>query len=282
VTGAAIERSDRPDADAPDAPGGGVPAVDRAVRILKLLAREPDRGLGVSEISRELALNKSTAHAILVTLSEHGFLERDPRTRSYRPGLYLDVLAASLRRESSIPVLARPALEGLLEELAETVFLAVFSEDHIVLVDKAESHLDLSITSPLGRRLPHSAGALGKVFHAWMPEAELRALLRRRPLRSFTDRTVVDGDAYREELRRVREAECAFDDEEYLQGVRAAAAPVFGGRAEVAAALCVVGPTARLGRREMRRAGDRVRELARATSTRLRAGRSLGPWTATP
>ena len=246
-----------------------VPAVDRAARILTLLASGPDRELGVSDISRHLGLNKSTAHAILTTLCAHRFIERDPRTRRYRPGPALYTLAGSADDGASVTALARPALEALLDGSGETVFLAVFRDDHVVLVDKAESHLDMGITSPLGRRIPHSAGALGKVFHAWMAEGELRSLLRRRPLRAFTNRTIMDRATYLRELGRVRGEGVAFDDEEYLQGVRAVAAPIFGARYEVAAALCVVGPSARLAAEEMGHVADQMRDLAHAVSARL-------------
>jgi len=249
--------------------GRWVPAVDRAARILTLLAGGPDSELGVSDISRHLGLNKSTAHAILATLCAHRLVERDPRTRRYRPGPALPALAGSPHDRASVTASARPALEALLDGSGETVFLAVFRDDHVVLVDKAESHLDMGITSPLGRRIPHSAGALGKVFHAWMAEGELRSLLRRRPLRSFTDRTMTDRATYFRELGLVRELGVAFDDEEYLQGVRAVAAPIFGARHEVAAALCVVGPSARLGREEMGRVADQMRGLANTVSARL-------------
>jgi IclR family acetate operon transcriptional repressor len=74
---------------------------------------------------------------------------------------------------------------------------------------------------------------------------------------------------YLRELRGVREAGVAIDDEEYLQGVRAVAAPIFDGRGEVAAAICVVGPSARLPHDVVERLADRTRELAGGVSARL-------------
>ena len=261
---------------------GHAPAVGRAARILTLLAERPGFELGVSEISRDLQLNKSTTHSILTSLSSSGFLERDPGTRRYRPGPVLYAVADALRREPAVTTVARPALETLLREFGETVFLAVFEDDHVILIDKAESTLDLSITSPLGRRLPHSAGALGKVFHAWMPDETLRLLLRRRPLRRFTDRTILDRAAYVRELRRVRGTRVSYDDEEYLKGVRGIAAPIFDARGDVAAAVCVVGPSARLSRRGLARIGERTREVARAASTRLGGARMWEQEATTP
>jgi DNA-binding IclR family transcriptional regulator len=253
---------------------GKVPAVDRAIRILKLVADSPT-DLGVSEIGRALGLHKSTAHAILSTLAAHGLVARDPVTRRYRPGPGLADLSLRARPEPSLIALARPALEALLRASGETVFLAVPEDDHLVLVDKAESRLAMSITSPLGRRIPHCAGALGKVFHAWMDPEERRDLLRRRPLRPFTRRTIVDPAAYEAELARVRRAGVAFDDEEYLEGVRAVAAPIFDPRGRVVGGLLVVGPRQRLPLARLRRLAASVREVAARTSAALGGGTGL-------
>lgn len=253
-------------------PGKGpVPAVDRALRILELLAESPAAEFGVSEISRQLSLNKSTVHGILTTLSDHGFLERDSSSRRYRAGPSLHAVALALRPASDVTSLARPALEALLRESGETVFLAVMRDDHVTLVDKVESTKEMSITSPLGLRLPHSAGALGKVFHAWMDRGELRSLLRRRPLRPFTSRTVVDLPQYLQELGRVREAGVAYDDQEYLEGVWAVAAPIFDSGGRVAAAVLVVGPSARFTLPDLHRVGRKAREVGRSVSARLGA-----------
>ncbi len=47
---------------------------------------------------------------------------------------------------------------------------------------------------------------------------------------------------------------------------------LFDERGVVVAALCVVGPSARLGRDRLRSVGEQARELARSISTRLGAG----------
>ena len=51
-----------------------VPAIDRAIRVLYLFKNGDKKEYGVSEISRLLHLNKSTAHNILNTLAQHKFL----------------------------------------------------------------------------------------------------------------------------------------------------------------------------------------------------------------
>src|SRR6266571_1851268 len=73
-------------------------AVDRAITILEAAAERRD-GLTNSEISRKLAIPKSSASYILRTLERRGFVRRDRETGRYRLGLKVlslgrDVLAS--------------------------------------------------------------------------------------------------------------------------------------------------------------------------------------------
>jgi len=56
-----------------------VPAVDRAARILMLL-RKAARPMTIAEVTEATGWHKSSVHKILLTLSRHGFLDRDETT----------------------------------------------------------------------------------------------------------------------------------------------------------------------------------------------------------
>ena len=64
------------------------PTVRKAFQILELVSRNASR-LTLSDISRELAISKSTVHGIAAALEDAGALVRDPSTRRYAPGLAL-------------------------------------------------------------------------------------------------------------------------------------------------------------------------------------------------
>src|ERR1700761_8461053 len=80
------------------------PAVERTIAILNLLARDPAETHTLSQISRELGLTKSTAHGILTTLSETGYVLRyDDMTYSLGPALVtLGEAAADQNRVVSV------------------------------------------------------------------------------------------------------------------------------------------------------------------------------------
>src|SRR3982751_3495370 len=73
---------------------GTIQSVDRAARILKLLASGPRR-LGVSAISDRLGLTRPTVHGLLQTLQAHGFVAQDRDSGKSRLGAGLVQLGAS-------------------------------------------------------------------------------------------------------------------------------------------------------------------------------------------
>ena len=65
----------------------GAQTLRRGLSILKLLARyQVSGGLGVSEIARELELNKATAVRLARTLVDEQFVAQDSATRRYQLG----------------------------------------------------------------------------------------------------------------------------------------------------------------------------------------------------
>src|ERR1051326_9101181 len=86
-------------------------SLERGLAVLCVFT--PDRpALGISELARELALTRSTAHRYVATLASLGFLDQDTATRKYRLGprvldLGFSVLGSLELREIAAPYLRR-------------------------------------------------------------------------------------------------------------------------------------------------------------------------------
>lgn len=200
----------------------GVPSLRKALRVLLLLSDGVERGL--SEISRQLGISKSTLHEILYTLEAEGFLRRNPLSKKYSLGPGLFELLGKGISESEMRKVAYPFMVNLREVSGETVFLGVVRGDKVIVLEVVESDKDLRVTAPVGARVPLLAGALGKAYLAKLEEEEVRRLLMEKGIKRYTSRTITDIDQYLEELKKVRKDGVALDDEEYLDGVRAIAA----------------------------------------------------------
>jgi DNA-binding IclR family transcriptional regulator len=252
---------------------GPVPAVDRAAGILLVLGNgQGDASL--TGLARLLRIHKSTAHGILATLARHRFVDRDPATRRYRLGPALAALGRAALDRRDLGTLARPHLVRLRRVSGETATLHLRDGAGSVIVASEESAHQLKVTAPPGYRLPPDAGAVAKVLRAFGPEAP--DCPSRFP--AYTPRSITDPARYCRELYRVRRAGLAFDDMEYLSGVRAVSAPVFRGTpgpdAEAIGALSVVGVGARLSVAALRRLAGPLREAAQALSAGLAGGGS--------
>ena len=71
-----------------------IQSIERAAAILRLLSG-PSRRMGVVEIAGELGLAKATAHGILRTLAQVGFVEQDPESSKYQLGAALSHIGSS-------------------------------------------------------------------------------------------------------------------------------------------------------------------------------------------
>lgn len=247
-----------------------VPAVERAVRLLRLLASDggPRR---LTDLSRTLVVSKSTLSELLGTLEYLGLVERDSESRTYRLGYGVLELGNAVLRRLDLRQVARPYLTQLRDAIGETAVLHMPVDQGALIVDRVESDHQLKVVAPIGHRLPPFAGSVAKVFAAQLADGELAAVLRTRALRAFTPRSITSAQRYRKEIQRVRRHGSAVDDEEYLPGVRAISAPVLDSRGRTVATVTVVGSSVRLTDVRMRRAVTAVLEAAASVSRRLGA-----------
>ncbi|MEI6291923.1 MAG: helix-turn-helix domain-containing protein, partial [Chloroflexota bacterium] len=108
-----------------------IEALSRGLEILSLFsARCPT--LSLMQIVEKLHINKSTAFRVLSTLESMQYLEHDPSTRLYRPGLKVLQLGFTAINGIELRQLARPHLERLSQLVGETVSLAVLNDFHAI------------------------------------------------------------------------------------------------------------------------------------------------------
>ena len=201
------------------------PSVKKAFRILQTIS-DSKNGFGISEIAKQLKIGKSTVHGIAAALEELGLLVRDPLHKKYQMGYSLLELGRKFYRKMALRDIAKVPMERLMESVEETVFLGILNGDHVTILDAVESHNEMKITSPPGTRLPLLAGAIGKIFLAQFEEKKAKEILQRMGLKRYTSKSIVDPKKYVKEVEETKKKGYAIDDEEYLPGVRAVAAPL--------------------------------------------------------
>ncbi len=243
------------------------PSVKKAFKILQVIA-DSSGGLGVSELAKRLKIGKSTVHGITLALEELGVLARDPLQKKYTIGYTLLELGKGAFGRMELRDVARAPMERLMEEVGETVFLGTMNGDHITILDVVESRNQLKITSPPGSRLPLLVAATGRVFLSQLEAGKAREIVQKMGLHRYTMKSVTDPRLFLSEVELTRKRGYAFDDEEYLLGVRAVAAPVVADSLPPAA-IWVVGFTSTLHDKKVERAVAEIRKTAQEIKQRL-------------
>src|SRR2546427_11549729 len=90
-----------------------VKSAERVLDILELLAAEP-KGLTLSRISDKLGIARSSAHGLVHTLLQRGYLNQEDATRkTFRLGVRLIQLGLNVGDRLELRAAARPLLERL-------------------------------------------------------------------------------------------------------------------------------------------------------------------------
>lgn len=133
--------------------------------VLRLISRL-QRGVTMSDVVEHLGLPKSTASRMLKQLGEYGFLDRDPQTLAYHPGLMLLEVAHLVHRNSSLSDHIEEALRDLCRRTGHTGYLSVLDgRDVLVLRVVPGAHALRVITHP-GTRSPAWATSTGRALLA--------------------------------------------------------------------------------------------------------------------
>ncbi|GGM65940.1 IclR family transcriptional regulator [Micromonospora sonchi] len=225
---------------------GSIKSAERVLRILDLLAGQPD-GLAAPEIRSALGLPKSSLHGLLRVLCDRGYVFIDARVRRYRIGIRAWEVGQAYSRIRNVAVLVGPVMRELRDQLNETVQLAVLDGLDNLYLAKVDSEQPLRLVSGVGLRLPAHTTALGKVLLADLPTEELRRRLAGVTLARFNSRTIGDTPRLLRVLAEVRQAGYAEDDGEYTVGLFCVAVPVRDPAGTVVAALSCSMPSARAG-----------------------------------
>ena len=215
-------------------------SLERGLAILSSF--HSDRPLiGVSELSRDLDLSRSTAHRYVATLAKLGYLQQDADSKRYRLGPKVLDLGFSALNSMELVEISAPHLRRLSDETGRTVNLAILDGIDVVYIERcrtagpAQREIDLNLH--VGSRLPAYCTAMGKAILAFVPDDRLDELLAQIDFVPRGPNTLTSAKAFRAEVARIRETGIAVNDEELAYGLRSIAAPIHSHSGEVVAAL---------------------------------------------
>ena len=220
---------------------------DRALQVL-LAFTDDHPEWGVSELGRELGLDKSVAQRLLATLAGRGFVLADPETRRYRLGPAVSQLARTAERSGAMSPLARPVLAKLARETGESAVLNVAHGGSYRTVAAVDAGGPLSYSAIVGHVMPGHAGCSGHALFAALPAEEVRELFGPEPLTGYTEHTPTTYAELEKRWQQVRDTGLSVSVGEFDASVGALAVPLLLAGATVAS-LTLIGPAERVAGR---------------------------------
>ena len=238
---------------------------DKGLTVLEGLAEIGRQGATTVELGRRLGLHRTTVHRFLQTLARRGYAEQLANSDRYRVGLRVLGLASATMAGLSVREVGMPILESLHQATNETVHLVMLDNGDVVTIDRIEAKHPVALRTYIGARRPAYCSAAGKAMLAYMPLPQVDQILAR-GMPARTPRTVTDPLQYKAQLWEVTQRGYALDDEENLEGVRCAAAPVFNLEGRLAGGISLSAPSMRVDAVRLQELAGMVMDAAKALS----------------
>ena len=218
-----------------------VPAVEQAIRLMLYLADSGSAPKSLTDICLKMGIHRSKAFSILNTLSEYGFIKKNPNRKGYVLGPGLLTIAGKVLASISLPRLVEPILYKLAKKAGATVALGVISDDETFIVAQYEGAPGIGISAPIGHVNPITYGAHGKAIAAFLPEEELENLLKSQDLFFHGSPEKFDRFRLMREIAQVRRDGFALELGDMLPGVNAIAAPILDQNGRPIGFIIIVG-----------------------------------------
>jgi len=249
-----------------------VPSTLRAMRILEFLARS-ERGASVSNVSRSLALPKSSTYLLLKTLEQEGYLQRSAWSGRFYFGVRLVRLCRSALANLDLREVARPRLTNLMRQTGITVHLAILEGNEAVIIDRISPAGSSAGADWVSRRLDVNCTGVGKALAAYLPDEQLEALITTQRFARHNDNSIVTVPGLKRELCKVRQQGYALDDEEDEIGVRCVGVPILDRNQQAFAAISLAGTTELIPLERVQSLASSLKQTASEISFQLRSPR---------
>ena len=230
------------DAGKPDT-AGSVP--EKMLRILDCFSLKGGQ-LSVSEIAEMTGMARSTAHRWVAVLRDTGLLDQDRNRDVYRLGLRLIHLGNVALNGMDISREARPVVESLSRAGGEMGRLYLFDGNQMIFVTRTMGgRAGRYNATTVMETSPCYCSGVGKAVLAFQPEEVVERIIAQ-GLHQYSENTLTDPDALREDLRLTRERGYSLNNGEMDSSERCIGAPVRNPAGRIIAGLSLSSTPRRL------------------------------------
>ena len=217
--------------------------VKSAVRVLEMLElfAVVEESLGVSDVARRMEIPKSSAQALLMTLTAQGYLSKDSLGYFLPTQLRGGWVGGIRNRLISI---ASPILQAMADDSQESAFIGVLTTGaKIQYLAKAISQNEVRYDASLEHLRPIHCTSMGLVIMAYSSDRDVAQWLKPSHIKAITSHTETNVEKIYTAIRRARKDGYAEIKNGNIEGASGVSAPVFGPSGQIIAALNLGAPT---------------------------------------
>ncbi len=237
-----------------------VPAVEKALDVLELLAGSPD-GLTMNEIVDALGRTMGELYRVVVFLADRGYLQQNVETSRYALTLKLFELSHTHDPTERLIAAGLPMLERIAAGTRQSCHLGVLNRTNVLVLASVQSPLPAGYSVRTGALFPVEQTSSGHVILAFSSAETQKRYIGRLPKG--------DRDATKARLERIRLNGFEDTPSTMIYGVRNLCVPVLDTRGVTAAIT-----SGFIEQHDVAASADAV--LATIRLTALELSRSLG------
>lgn len=218
-------------------------SLENALRLLALFSIDKSE-LKVKEVANQLSIANSTAHRLLKTLEEEGFIVKDNITNNYRLGVLILSLSSVITENMDIVKMSTNILNEISDKFRQTAQIGVIQNNHIYYVNRVDyAHPVLGVQIFYSNwKAPIHCTSSGKVLLANKSKDKIDQIINSE-LTQLTEKTVTDPEMFRKQLDEIRRKEHSITIDEHIDGICSIAVPIKEKSGTVIAALEVIKPS---------------------------------------
>ncbi|MCF8070393.1 MAG: IclR family transcriptional regulator [Desulfobacterales bacterium] len=216
----------------------GTQSVRRTTQILKMVAKNNDRGIKLSEIVRKVTLPTATVHRLLSALFIEGFIDFDSVSKRYYIGNELYSIGVEAEK-FAIKRKYRFCLERISDHLRVPVYLIVRTGYDSQCIDYVEGITPFrAVSSGIGIRTALGFGAASLAYLSFLDNKEIDSVLKANKLRykKYHNITVTK---IKKLIKETRERGYVYSKGFHYEGIDGVAVPVYNEQGVVSAAISV-------------------------------------------
>lgn len=199
----------------------------KGLKVIEYLAHAK-AARGISEIARDIGMDKSAVQRILNALAKADYVEQPPGSSKYLLTLSIWELGSHVVERHEARRLVHPILRFGAQATGFTVFLSYFSFPFVVYLDKVEGAHGRTYSAEPGTRVPITRTAAGKAVLAYLPERDVEALAApHTDWTGYVQSEIMSRAQIHSEILQIRRQRYATSQGGLKAGVNSVAAPIW-------------------------------------------------------